>query len=39
MERLKLIQLLAHTNKFNGPPGHALERERRAAAGVAIELG
>ena len=39
MERLEVLQLLADRREGDGPAHHFLHRQRRTAAGVAVELG
>ena len=38
-ELLELVERLAHAEELDGLAGDLLDRERRAAAGVAVELG
>ena len=39
MEELEVVRLLAHAHEADGHPGHGADRERRAAARVAVQLG
>ena len=39
MEHLQLVQLFAHTGKFDGLAGDRAHRQGRAAPGVAVQLG
>ena len=38
MEQLQILELLARTGELDGSAGDSLDRQRRAAAGIAVEL-